>query len=89
MRSSERSRPAYGVRRLGPVQGLAQLAEATSLVLPPLSAFSHLTAARLLGLPLPHRWAPAEPLDVMARRQPQSFVELAVGDTAACSPDGW
>ena len=45
--------------------GLAQLAAATKLVLPAGSAFSHLTAARLLGLPVPRRWAPTEPLDVM------------------------
>ena len=35
------------------------------LVLPG-SAFSHLTAARLLGLPVPHRWVATEPLDVMS-----------------------
>jgi len=44
---------------------LAHLAAATSLVLPIGSAYSHLTAARLLGLPVPRRWAPTEPLDVM------------------------
>ena len=62
------SHPAYGVRQAGTDPhgtGLAQLAAATSLVLPAGSAFSHLTAARLLGLPLPRRWAPPEPLDVM------------------------
>src|SRR5665648_295 len=65
LRNADLSRPAYGVRRLGPTEGLAQLAEATVLVLPPGSAFSHLTAARMLGLPVPRRWAPSEPLDVM------------------------
>jgi len=44
---------------------LIQLADAASLVLPIGSAFSHLTAARTLGLPVPQRWAPTEPLDVM------------------------
>jgi len=65
LRHRDLSRPAYGVRRLGSTEGLGQLAEATRLVLPEGSAFSHLTAARMLGLPLPGRWAPAEPLDVM------------------------
>jgi hypothetical protein len=59
------SRPAYGVRRPGPTEDLAQLAEATKLVLPVGSAFSHLTAARTLGLPVPRRWTPTEPLHVM------------------------
>ncbi|MHB8300861.1 MAG: hypothetical protein ACYDDW_20405 [Dermatophilaceae bacterium] len=68
LRHRDLSRPAYGVRQAGTDQhrtDLAQLAEATRLVLPVGSAFSHLTAARLLGLPVPSRWAPAEPLDVM------------------------
>lgn len=65
LRHDELSRPTYGVRQLGTTQDLAALAKATSLVLPGGSAFSHVTAARLLGLPLPRRWAPAEPLDVM------------------------
>ena len=62
------SRPAYGVRQAVTNPrgtGLAQLATATSLMLPAGSAFSHVTAARLLGLPLPRRWSPTEPLDVM------------------------
>jgi len=65
LRQADLSLPAYGVRRLGPTEGLLPLAEATRLVLPVGSAFSHFTAARLLGLPLPGRWAPTEPLDVM------------------------
>ena len=48
-----------------PTEDLARLAEATRLVLPVGSAFSHLTAARMLGLPVPRRWAPTEPLHVM------------------------
>ena len=57
--------PAYGVRRLGAAEDLIQLAEATSLALPVGTAFSHLTAARLLGLPVPRRGVPTEPLHVM------------------------
>ena len=34
-------------------------------MLPVGSAFSHLTAARMLGLPVPSRWEPTEPLHVM------------------------
>jgi len=65
LRNSALSRPAQGVRRLGSCETLAEMAGAARLVLPAGSAFSHLTAARLLGLPLPRRWAPAEPLDIM------------------------
>lgn len=62
------TRPAYGVRQAGTdphLRDLAQLSRATSLVLPVGSAFSHLTAARLLGLPVPRRWSSTEPLEVM------------------------
>ena len=65
LRDSDLSRPTYGVRQLGPAEDLAALVEATKLVLPVGIAFSHLTAARILGLPVRHRWAPTEPLDVM------------------------
>lgn len=65
LRNADLSRPAYGVRRLGPTKSLATLAEATRLVLPTGSAFSHLTAARMLALPVPRRWTKGEPLDVM------------------------
>ncbi len=66
LRCDDLTRPSYGVRRFGPAEGMAQLAEATSLVLPVRSAFSHVTAARTLGLPVSHRWAPTEPLHVMS-----------------------
>lgn len=62
------SRPAHGVRQAGAdpdKTALAQLADATWLVLPVGGAFSHLTAARLLGLPVPTRWVSTEPLHVM------------------------
>ena len=65
LRHAELSRPTYGVRRRGPIETLAQMAAATSLVLPAGSAFSHITAARLLRLLVLHRWVTAEPLDVM------------------------
>ena len=56
LRNAELSRPSYGVRRLGPTDRLAPLAQAVRVVLPVGSAFSHLTAARMLGLPLTPRW---------------------------------
>lgn len=68
LRSADLSRPAYGLRRPAADpdrSALVQLAEAMRLVLPDSSAFSHLTAARLLGLPVPHRWVPKEPLHIM------------------------
>jgi hypothetical protein len=65
LRCGDLSRPAYGVRRSGPTEDLADLAKAAELVLPAGIAFSHLTAARTLGLPVPRRWTPTEPLHVM------------------------
>ena len=68
LRHPDLSRPTHGVRQAGtdPQRAeLTQQAEAASLVLPIGSAFSHLTAARTLGLPVPQRWAPTELLDVM------------------------
>lgn len=65
LRHAELAHPAYGVRRLGAAEDLTQLAEATSPALPVGTAFSHLTAARLLGLPVPRRWVPTEPLHIM------------------------
>jgi len=68
LRHRDLSRPAHGVRQpaTDPQRAeLTQLAGAVSLVLPVGSAFSHLSAARLLGLPAPRRWTPAESIDVM------------------------
>lgn len=68
LRHRDLSRPTHGVRQAGADPQRAELtllAEAVSLVLPAGSAFSHMTAARILGLPVPQRWAPAEPIDVM------------------------
>jgi hypothetical protein len=59
--------PTRGVRRAGggPLE-LSAHARAFALALPVDCAFSHLTAARLLGLPTPRPWrGPNEPLDVM------------------------
>jgi hypothetical protein len=53
------------VRRPGPAESLSQLAEALKLALPDGTAFSHITAARLLGLPVPRRRTANEPLHVM------------------------
>ena len=68
LRHRDLSRPTHGVRQAGTdpqKTELLHLAESAGLVLPSGSAFSHLTAARTLGLPVPQRWAPTELLDVM------------------------
>lgn len=57
--------PTRGLRTPGLSPGVQAHAAAYALVLPDPWAFSHSTAARLHGLPLPRRWSPAEPLDVM------------------------
>lgn len=68
MYGSDLSRPTHGVRATHEPTTLRDLAATTALALPDDSAFSHLTAARLWGLPLPDRRAgelAGQPLDVM------------------------
>ena len=57
--------PTRSVRSVQPVETLAQRAGAFALALPDDVAFSHATAAVLLGIPLPERFAKGEVLDVM------------------------
>ncbi|HEV7172462.1 hypothetical protein [Pedococcus sp.] len=66
LRSGDLTLPTYGVRgRAGGEESVATRARCFALGLPDDVAFSHLTAARLLGLPAPRQWRPTEPLDVM------------------------
>lgn len=66
LRSGDLTMPTYGVRvRAGTADSVVTRARCFTLALPADTAFSHLTAARLLGLPAPRPWQPAEPLDVM------------------------
>jgi hypothetical protein len=66
MRASDLEAPTSSVRLpAGAEPTLARRARAFALALPQDTAFSHLTAAHLLGLPTPRAWHPAEPLDVM------------------------
>lgn len=60
--------PTAGLRMPGPPPSVEAYAAAYALVLPAPWAYSHVTAARLHGLPLPSRWSPSEPLDVMRSR---------------------
>lgn len=64
--------PTAGLRLPGVAPTVQALAAAYALVLPGRWAYSHTTAARLHGLPLPSGWSPSEPLDVM-RPHGQSF----------------
>lgn len=61
------ARPAYGLRTPWQPGTLAEATSALALVLPTPWAWSHETAAELLGLPLPQRWSPGQPLSVMRR----------------------
>ena len=61
-------RVTEGVRTLTPPSGVVGRAAAFSLALPPDCAFSHVTAARLWGLPLPQRLEDVDELDVMRDR---------------------
>jgi hypothetical protein len=54
LRRPELHSPTRGVWSLQPVRELVSLASAVALVLPATTAFSHLTIARLHGLPLSH-----------------------------------
>ncbi len=66
LRRPDLETPRSGIRWAAALpRDLADLARAISVALPEEVAFSHVTAARLLGLPLPRPWTPAEPLDVM------------------------
>jgi hypothetical protein len=66
MRAGDLSAPTYGVRdRAWEAVSFEARAQAFALALPGDVAFSHVTAARLLGLPTPGIWLPTEPLDVM------------------------
>lgn len=66
LRSGDLALPTYGVRtRAGSEESVAARARCFALGLPDDVAFSHLTAARLLGLPTPWPWHSTELLDVM------------------------
>ena len=66
LRRSDLPSPTSGVRwPADRDHALAETASAVAAAVPGDVAFSHLTAARLLGLPTPRPWRPAEPLDVM------------------------
>jgi hypothetical protein len=57
--------PTRSVRSVEPLVGLAERAAAFALALPEDIAFSHTTAAALLGIPLPDRFESSVVLDVM------------------------
>lgn len=57
--------PVRGVRMAAPPTTVWEQARAVAEVLTPPFAFSHATAARMLGLPLPTRWSSVESIHVM------------------------
>src|SRR5512144_1447520 len=61
--------PTRGLRVGQPATTLVERAKALALVLPPPWAYSHETAAGLLGLPLPAPWMPSRPLSGSATKQ--------------------
>jgi hypothetical protein len=65
LRQPDLQTPTTGARwAANRVLSVRDVARAAALVLPPDVVFSHVTGARLLGLPTPHRWRPEEPLEV-------------------------
>ena len=63
-------RPTWAVRAHRDAQTVDELARTVALAVAGPFAFSHLTAARLWRLPLPHAWHRLEPLDVMREGTP-------------------
>lgn len=65
LRGGDLARPFYGVRAANPgEESVLQRCQAFTPRLQPGQFFSHLTAARLWGAPLPERFGAAEPLHV-------------------------
>lgn len=89
LRGADLARPFHGVRSDHEL-GLAELCRACSLVMPPRHVFSHVTAARLWGCPLPVEFASGEPLHVTV---PQSTAaprrQGVVGHRANAVRAGW
>lgn len=65
LRHTSLVRTAYGARALLPPATLTEAAQSLAVILPTPWAWSHETAAELLGLPLRRRWCPGAPLSVM------------------------
>lgn len=66
LRSLDLSRPHHGVRTRSDVACITDAARHLDLLLQDReSAFSHLSAAHLLGMPTATPWLPSDPLDVM------------------------
>lgn len=66
LRSHDLVRPHHGVRSTSPSASVATAARELATAMKGREvAFSHVTAARLLGMPVPTEWAPDEPLHVM------------------------
>lgn len=65
LRHERFTRPAQGLRTPRPPRPLHQATSALSLVLPQPWAWSHETAAELLGLPIRHPWNPGDRLSVI------------------------
>lgn len=72
LRAKDLAVPTSGIRSASACTDLSARTAAFARALPPDVAFSHLTAARLLGLPTPGAWKATEPFDVMrhTRRPP-------------------
>lgn len=65
LRHPDLARPTRGLRVTDTLECVDARATAVAKVLEGEWAFSHVTAARLLGLPVPRRWTVGEPLHVM------------------------
>jgi hypothetical protein len=104
LRRRELHRPTHSVRTPTAPTDLAERARSFAVALPPEAAFSHVTAARLLRIPVPTEHEAATVLDVMTRsdRAPtrrkgcrghrgveSRTVELRSGLRVVCAADTW
>ncbi len=67
-RRSDLTSPLWGVRS-PPITSFWQAIRAAGCVIAPDEAFSHLTAARMMGLPLPQPWGPEEPWHITGENE--------------------
>ncbi|MEI2826666.1 MAG: hypothetical protein V9F04_09830 [Dermatophilaceae bacterium] len=65
LRHASLERPAHGARVRRTMTNVIEAAAGLATVMPGRFAFSHDTAALILGLPTPRSWAPGAPLHVM------------------------
>jgi len=68
VRNKDLIAPFWGIRS-PPTAEFAEALQAAACLISPDEAFSHLSAARILGLPLPEPWTPGEPWHITGENE--------------------